>query len=190
VANERLADLTQADLIEIGNQDPRAKLLERLYADPDAKADILKHSKRLHPKAAIPEFDVPEAARAAIKDDVDFVKKGKEEIEEFRKERRHERFRADLVKAGAQEEDLDKIETFMVDNEIGPKSLGLAVEKYYATLAPAEPNFESEHTFTMPDAGSEHIKKLMAAGPGEDLDAINMPYVEKLFREMGQGRRA
>ena len=179
--NERLVDLTPADVLEISAHDPRVQLMERLYGDPLAKKDLQKHSKRLFPKASIPEIDIPAEVQTTIteqKKEIDALK-GRLDAAEMGDKRKA--FRASLVKEGAQEKDLDGIEQFMVDNEIGPKSTKVAVEQFYALQSPAEPTFESQHSWTMPE--TEHIKALMSAPPGADLDQINMPYVEKIWKE-------
>jgi len=185
--NERLADLTQADVLEITAGDPRVQLMERLYGDPEANKDLKRHSKRLFPKASIPEIDIPAQMQPVIdaqKKEIDGLKGRLDGIEMTG---RRKSFRASLVKAGGTEEDLDAIEQFMVDNEIGPKSTKVAVEQFYALQNPAEPTFESQHSWTMPE--SDHIKALMSAPPGADLDQINMPFVEKIWKEtVGAGR--
>ncbi len=179
--NERLADLTPADLLEIAGSDPRVQLMERLYGDPEAQKDLKRHSKRLFPKASIPEVDIPAQIQPifdAQKKEIDGLTKRLDDAEMTDKRKA---FRGSLVTAGAEEKDLDQIEQFMVDNEIGPKSTKVAVEKFYELQTPAEPTFESQHAWTMPE--SDHIKALMGAPPGADLDQINMPYVEKIWRE-------
>lgn len=185
--NERLADLTPADVLEIAGHDPRVQLMERLYGDPEANKDLKRHSKRLFPKASIPEIDIPAQLQPIIdgqKKEIDALKTRLDEADMTGKRKT---FRSSLVSAGAAEKDLDAIEQFMVDNEIGPKSTKVAVEQFYALQNPAEPTFESQHSWTMPE--SDHIKALMSAPPGADLDQINMPYVEKIWQEtVGSGR--
>src|SRR2546425_5928737 len=142
MGNERLADLTAGEIAEaaladegirlkVASQDPRVQLMERLYGDAEAKKDIQRHSKRLFPKASVLEIDVPEEAKKAIAEDVKAIQDLRKELETDKQHRAHTAFRAQLVEAGAEAKDLDAIEAFMVDNELGPKSLGIAVEKYY-----------------------------------------------------------
>lgn len=179
--NERLADLTPADVLEIAAGDPRVQLMERLYGDAEAQKDLKRHSKRLFPKASIPEVDIPAQMQPvfdAQKKEIDALTKRLDDAEMTGKRKT---FRSSLVTAGAEEKDLDAIEQFMVDNEIGPKSTKVAVEQFYALQNPAEPTFESQHSWTMPE--TDHIKALMSAPPGADLDQVNMPYVEKIWRE-------
>ena len=195
MANERLADLTEADVLEIRSSDPRVQLMERLYNDPEAKRAIQQHSKRLFPKASIPEIDVPALTKAAIAEDVKAIQDLRKELETDKQGRRHTAFRGELVDAGADEEDLDAIETFMVDNELGPKAVKVAVEKFYESKEIAEPR-GSAPDFVWDVAGEDglHMKALLDAPPGADLDRINEPYAEKLFHEMfsqpARGRRA
>lgn len=198
-----LSDLTPAELAEaalanpqvfahIASKDPRVQLMERLYGDPEAKRAIQSHSKRLFPKASVPEIDLPEAIRGELKDDLDAVKKLRTELEDEKKGRRRQSFRARLQEAGGAAEDLDDIETFMVDNEIGPKSLTVAVEKFYESKELAEPRGAALSDAFVADAKDEQMKALLTAGPGADLDKINEPFVEAVFQDMfGQraGRR-
>ena len=185
--NERLADLTPADVLEIAAQDPRVQLMERLYGDAEAQKDLKRHSKRLFPKASIPEVDIPAQMQPifdAQKKEIDALTK---RLDDAAMTDKRKTFRGSLVTAGAEEKDLDAIEQFMVDNEIGPKSTKVAVEQFYALQSPAEPTFESQHAWTMPE--TDHIKALMSAPPGADLDLINLPYVEKIWAETVGGAR-
>ncbi len=184
MANERLQDLTPAEIAEIRAGDPRVVLMEKLYGDPDAKKDIQKHSKRIYPKASVPEIDIPEIVKGEIKEDVEAIKTLRKELEDDKKSRRHSAFRAKLQEAGAETEDLDDIEAFMVDNEIGPKSLPIAVEKFYQAKELAEPRGAGLSP-DMPLGGDDaQMKALLAAGPNEDLDKINEPFAEKIWQEM------
>ena len=185
--NERLADLTQADVLEITAGDPRVQLMERLYGDPEAQRDLKRHSKRLFPKASIPEIDIPAQMQPVIdaqKKEIDALTRRLDESEMSGKRKT---FRGSLVTAGAEEKDLDAIEQFMVDNEIGPKSTKVAVDRFYELQNTAEPTFESQHSWTMPE--SDHIKALMGAPPGADRDQIHMPHVDKIWRETVGPRR-
>lgn len=193
--NERLADLTQAEIADaaladpaiaqhVAKNDPRVQLMERLYGDPEAKKAIQQHSKRLWPKASVPEIDLPEIVRNEMKPDLDAIRALRGNLENDAKARRHEAFRSRLVAAGAESDDLDAIEAFMVDNEIGPKSIGVAVDQFYQAKELAEPRgggLSPEMPF---DSKDEHMKALLAAGPGDDLDRINEPYVEAIFEDM------
>jgi hypothetical protein len=174
----------------IANLDPRVKLMEEFYADPDAKADFQKHGKRLYPKASVPEIDIPEKINASLKPEREKIAALEKELRELRMGGKRKVFRESLVAEGADEADLDNIEQFMVDNEFGPKAAKQAVRAFYETKTVAEPNFKA--VLTMPDGGgAEHIKALLGAGPGEDLDDINAPFVEKIVAEEfgGAGRR-
>jgi hypothetical protein len=193
--NERLADLTPAEILEaatsdprivqaIAAKDPRVQLMEKLYGDPDAKKAVQKHSKRLFPNASVPEIDIPELVRSELKDDLQAIKDLRTTLETDAKGRRHTEFRAKLLEAGAETEDLDAIETFMVENEIGPKSLGVAIEKFYASKELAEPNAPGLSPDLPLDGKDEHMKVLLATGPSDDLDEVNAPWVSKVFDDM------
>jgi hypothetical protein len=193
--NERLADLTPAEIAEaalsdpriaahIAARDPRVQLMERLYGDPESKKAIQQHSKRLFPRASVPEIDIPAMVRGELQEDVAAIKTLRADLEDDKKTRRHMAFRAKLQEAGADAEDLDAIETFMVDNEIGPKSLTVAVEKYYDARELAEPRGGGLSPEMPLDSKDEHMKALLATGPTEDLDRVNAPWVDKVFTEM------
>lgn len=202
-----LTDLTEAELAEalaanptlvqkIRAADPRVQLMERLYDDPEAKREIQKHSKRIFPKASIAEVDIPVLVKQELKDDLDAIKALRTELQTEVRSRRHEAFRARLMEAGADKDDLDAIETFMVENEIGPKSLTVAVEKFYETKELAEPNTAAGLSPDLPvTADDKHMQALLAAPANADLDAINEPYAMQVFEEMfgreePRGRRA
>lgn len=202
MANERLADLSTADMLEIAARDPRVQLMERLYTDPEAKKDVQKHSKRLFPNASIPEVDIPAEIGAQLKQRDDTITELTKRLDAKDKTEAHKAFRASLVDAGAQPEDVEKIETFMVENELGPKAVKFAVEKFYETGETAEPSGGDMTTFPWQrepregekdTADAAHLKRLLNAGPGEDLDLINNPWVESQFaetvRSMQPGRR-
>src|SRR5882724_11924890 len=138
----RLADLTEAEVLElleahprvvnhVRSSDSRVVLMEKLYGDKEAKKALQRESKRLFPNASVPEIDIPELVKGEIAGDLKAIKELREELEGDRKSRRHASFRAKLQEDGADAEDLDAIETFMVDNEIGPKSTKLAVRQFY-----------------------------------------------------------
>lgn len=193
--NERLADLTEAELadavlanpriaLHIASKDPRVQLMERLYGDDDAKKSIQSHSKRLFPRASVPEIDIPILVRSELKDDLQAIKDLRATLDTEQKSRRHEAFRGRLQAAGAEAEDLDAIETFMVDNEIGPKSLTVAVEQFYAAKEIAEPRGAGLSPEMPLDSRDEHMKALLATGPGDDLDRVNEPWVNKVFDDM------
>ena len=202
----RLADLTTADLMEylrenpktyyeITNTDPRVQLMERLNAAPGGEEDIAalvrKHKDKFPPNARIP-IDVKETAReaaqTAIKEDREAIADLRKELAEERKQQRLAGFRAEMVEAGASEADVEKIEQFMLDNEIGPKSVRLAVERYYEVSAPVEPTGT-----TLPwhptNTDQEFLKKLAEAPPGTDLDEVAGPWYEKTFQDMTRGQR-
>ena len=204
MANDRLLDLTPAEIAEaaladpriahyVASKDKRVLLMEKLYDDPESKKAIQQHTKRLHPNASVPEIDIPNLVRTELKDDIDAIKALRTTLESDTKARRHDAFRARLREAGAEAEDLDAIETFMVDNEIGPKSVTVAVEQFYASKELAEPRgagLSPEYTM---DSKDEHMKALLATGPGDDLDRVNEPWVNKVFDDMfgakpGRGR--
>jgi hypothetical protein len=206
----RLADLTTADLMEylrenpqtyhaITNTDPRVQLMERIHAAPGGEEDIAalvrKHKDKFPPNARIP-IDVKEQAReaaaAAIKDDLQAIKDLRAETEKERKEQRLKGFRAEMIEAGAEEADVEKIEQFMLDNEIGPKSVKLAVERYYEVTAPAEPTGTSGLPWHPTNTDQEFLTKLAAAPIDADLDQIAAPWYEKTFQDVvkGQGRGA
>lgn len=190
-----LSELSTDDLFEyvrqnpglaraIAESDPRVKLMEEFYADPDAKADLQKHGKRLHPKASVPEIDIPAKMEAALEPDRKKIAALEKELEGFKTNDKRKAFRAQLVEDGADDKDLDAIETFMVENEFGPKASKRAVAAFYETKESKEPNYQPDSVFTMPDGGgAEHIKALLAASPADDLDDINAPFVEKIVRE-------
>ena len=176
----------------IGDLDPRARLMDELYSDPEAKKDIQRHGKRLHPKASVPDIDIPAEIQTSLKADREKITALENELKDIKMGDRRKAFRVSLLDAGAEATDLDAIEQFMVDNEIGPKSVKTAVRAFYETRDTAEPNFTPESAFTMPDGGgAAHIKALLEAGPGDDLDDINSPFVEKIVKEeFGGGSRS
>lgn len=193
--NERLLDLTPAEILEAAQQDPRialaiaakdprVQLMERLYGDPESKKAIQQHSKRLYPKASVPEIDIPELVKAELADKFKEIDALKTTLETDAKGRRHEAFRSKLRESGADAEDLDAIETFMVDNEIGPKSLTVAVRQYYESKELAEPRGGGLSPDMPFDSKDDHMKALLATGPGDDLDRVNAPWVEKVFDDM------
>ena len=176
----------------VAAHDNRVKLMEEFYADPEAKADIQKHGKRLHPKASVPDLDIPEKINASLKADRDTIAELKKELAEIKLGGKHKVFRESLVAAGAEEKDCDAIEQFMVDNEFGPKAAAQAVRAFYETKEAAEPNYTPDSLLTMPDGGgTEYMKALLNAGPSDDLDLLTAPFVEKIAAEEfgGAGRR-
>lgn len=203
----RLTDLTTADLMEymrenpqaytaITNTDPRVQLMERIHAAPGGEEDIAnlvrKHKDRFPANARIP-IDVKEQAReaaaAAIKDDLQALKDLRAETEKERKEQRLRGFRAEMIEAGAVEADVEKIEQFMVDNEIGPKSVALAVERYYEVTTPAEPNATAGLPWHPTNTDQEFLTKLAAAPMDADLDQIAAPWYEKTFQDVVGSQR-
>ncbi len=193
--NERLADLTEAEIYEaalanpriaqaVAAKDPRVILQEKLYGDKTARRRMQEDAKRLHPNASIPDIDLPTIVREELKTDLDEMRQLKKELDDDRKSRRHSAFREKLQEAGAEPGDLDAIETFMVDNEIGPKSIKIAVEKFYDAAELAEPRGAGLSPEIQFDDKDEHMKALLATGPRDDLDRINEPFVEKVFADM------
>ena len=192
---EKLADLTEGDIYEaalanpkiaaaVAAKDNRVILQEKIYSDKIARKRMQEDSKRLFPNASIPELDIPELIRSELKSDLDEIKALKAQLETDVKSRRHDAFRAKLREAGADAEDLDAVETFMVDNEIGPKSVSVAVEKFYQAKEIAEPRGMGLSPEMPLDSKDEHMKALLATGPGEDLDRVNEPWVEAVFQDM------
>lgn len=200
-AAEALAALSTDELYEYVRQnpslaqaiaaaDPRVRLMEEFYADPSAKKALQEHGKRLHPKAAVPEIDIPAEINASLKAERDKVAALEKRVEGFELTGKRKAFREGLIDAGADEKDLDAIEQFMVDNEFGPKAAKQAVAAFYETQAPAEPNASRETAFMLPEGGgAAHIKALLEAGPGDDLDDINAPFVDKIVAEEFGGAR-
>lgn len=195
MARPELADLSTDELYEyvrqhpellqeIAARDPRVKLMEEFYADPEAKKALQAHGKRLHPKASIPEVDIPAEITTTLKPHLEELAALKKQLGEMQLSERRKRFRTSLVDLGAQETDLDAIEQFMVDNEFGVKASKQAVAAFYETKESKEPNFNPETVLTMPEGGgAAHLKALLAAGPGDDLDDINAPFVEQIMAE-------
>jgi hypothetical protein len=185
MANDRLADLTPADVLEIAGSDPRVKLMERLYSDPVAKKEIQRHAKRLFPQATIPEIDIPAEIEVKLKEKDDRIEKLEQRLDGDLKDRRHAGFRARLVEAGAKEGDLDSIEAFMVDNEIGPKSVTIAVDQFYASREIAEPTGTGSKVWEpVMDSDFKVFKEALDAPAGADLDAIYQPHYEKVWLDM------
>lgn len=190
-----LTDLSEAELLEFVMANPaiyrkvvasdgRVQLMERLYADKDAKRAMQQHSKRLFPKAEIPEIDLAADLRKELEPDFVAIKETRKELEERNKAERRRDFVRSMIEHGAHEDDVQKIEQFMLDNEIGPKSLGLAVQQYYDSSAAAEPT-ATAHSFALPE--NDQMRALLSAPPGADLDEINAPFVESIFNEMTGG---
>jgi hypothetical protein len=205
----RLADLTTAELMEylrenpktyweITNTDPRVQLMERINAKPEGKEDleglVRKHKDVFPPTARLP-IDVKEQAREAARAEIAEDKKAladlRKEVEDERKAQKLAGFRAQIIEAGGNEADVEKIEQFMFDNEIGPKSVALAVERYYEVATPAEPTGTGV-PWQPSNVDQDFLKKLVDAPMDADLDVIAMPWYEKTFQDAvkGQGRGA
>jgi hypothetical protein len=189
--NERLLDLTPAERLEIANDDPRARLMELVWSDPQSRALLQRETKRLRPAASILEVDLPAQFQAELAKRDTEIAALKTELGGDKTARARTQFRADLV-AYAEEFDfrpddkeLDDIETFMVENQYGVKAARDAVRSWIDTKHPAEPSFESEHTFTFEDEDDDYIKKLRAAPIGADTSALTLAHAERLSRQMG-----
>ena len=200
MAGERLTEMSAEQIAEfvwrdprtghlVSKFDPRVQLHDRLYGDPEAKKDLLavitKH-KRLFPHRATSEIDVPEIAQSAIAEEMKTVRELRKELEDEKLGRKRTAFRDTLVAAGAEATDLDKIEQFMVDNEIGPKSAATAVQKFYEVRDLAEPNkgVDAGLVFRLDEnADFQTFKSALEAPPDADLDQIFAPHYEKVFAE-------
>lgn len=190
--NERLADLTPAERLEIAASDPRVQLMEKLYGDPDAKKAIQTHSKRIFPKASVLEVDLPAEVDAKLAERDKEIQGLKDEIAGIKTGGRRAAFRADLKGYAADHgwdpdaKELDEIETFMVENEYGVKAAPQAVRAWIETKEPAEPNFEpNDPAFAFgEDDGSDYLKKLRASGVGDDTSALTLAHATKLADKM------
>ena len=188
-------ELTPAQLNELIGRDPRVQLMERLYTKPENRKVMQEMTAKEFPTAYIPEQEM----RREVRGELDGLRaeneKLRERLDNDDKNRRYSAFRSTIVSEGQRrvgrtltDEEIKAVETFMVDNQIGPKSVNLAVDRYFDGLETAEPTADQ---FTFPwqrpggeqDADVQHLKRLMAAGPADDLDIINAPFVEKNFRE-------
>ena len=76
----------------------------------------------------------------------------------------------------------------MLDNEIGPKSVALAVERYYEVTTPAEPTGTGV-PWHPSNVDQEFLKKLVDAPQDADLDQIAAPWYEKTFQDVTRGQR-
>lgn len=198
MANERLADLTPAEAYEIASQDPRAKLMERLYSTPESKGDleklVRKHGK-LFPNAQLPpdiEGIAAETAKATVKDDLQAIADLRKELAEERKAQKLTAFHAAMVEAGAQPEDVEKIDQFMLDNDFGPKAVTTAVTAYYEATPPAEPTNTGGPwgPWQPQDGDAKMMETLAQAGPNADLYQLGMPHIEQVFKDMTKGRQS
>src|SRR5437667_6198909 len=123
------------------DSDPRVQLHERIYgADKTLKVngqdmklrDVVEEMGVM----IAPDSNIARArrhAKAEISDDVLAIKKIRKELEDDKQLTRYQAFRNKLRERATElghqpkDEDLDKIETFMRDNEFGEKSAGKAV---------------------------------------------------------------
>jgi len=200
--NERLTDLTPQEIWEAAttnpqtakairdtvDADPRVRLFETLYKKPEFAAQIEEMGV-----AVAPDSNLARArrhARAEIADDVAAVKALRKELEDGKVQQQQSQFH-DQVRESATalgytmgEKDLAEIVTFMGENHYGPKAVKKAVEAFYETKEPAEPNFESEHTFQFEDEGSDYIKKLTEAPPFSDTSQLTLRHAEHVYRDM------
>ena len=205
MANERLTDLTAEEIFEaavsnpaiakaIIDRDPRVALFERVYGS-DKKLGNKTFREVIEDMGVevAPDSTIARArrhARAEIADDVAAIKELRKTLETEKQTQGYQQFRDSLreraVDLGftADDKELDEIIVFMKDNEYGPKSAAVAVEKFYESKAPAEPNFESENTFTFEDESSDYMKRLLGAGPGEDTSMLTMQHAERVYRDM------
>lgn len=205
MANDRLTDLTDEEIYEIAaanprvskaitDRDPRVGLFERVYGS-DKKLGNKTFREVIEDMGVevAPDSTIARArrhARAEIQDDVTAIKELRAQLEGEKQAQGYQTFRESLharaVELGftADAKELDEIIVFMRDNEYGPKSAAVAVEKFYESKGAAEPNFESENTFTFEDESSDYMKKLLGAGPGEDTSMLTMQHAERVYRDM------
>lgn len=201
--NERLSDMTTADVMEylqanpaefyrIANNDPRVKLMETIHGAPggdvDLEALVIKHKDRFPPGAKIP-VDIKGKVTEAIAPTVESIAELRKELAEERKQQRLKGFHAEMIEAGAEAEDVEKIDAFMLDNDLGPKAVRTAVEKYYDSL-PAEPSNTTPFTWDNPvGADQQVVEALTKASPDADLYQIAAPHFERVFNDMTKGQR-
>lgn len=198
-----LSDLTTADLMEwveanpdlkrkIAESDPRVQLMETLDADPEAHKAIRVHSKRLFPKARVLELDLPAEYEEKLKARDEKIDRLEKRLNDGEAGTRYAKFRAALLEhAEALDESpddkgIDEIIAFMRDNDYGEKSAAVAVGTFYRTKAPATPNLTDSNPLA-PAANDAFTKKLFAAGPSDDLMALAMPDIERIFHEEFSG---
>ncbi len=202
--NNRLADMTTADVLEfieanpgliphIANFDSRVKLLETLDKNPKHRKALRLMSKEAFPNAAIAEVDLPAEYEAKLKERDDKIAKLEERLDTSEKTTRYQGFRGRLRRLAAEAEDealeditegtLDEIITFMKDNDFGEKSAANAVEAFYKTKAPATPSSTEARSPLEGAADDTYMQKLLKASPSDDLYALGMPDIERVFHE-------
>lgn len=193
--NERLADLQPDDVTVLYRNfqktDPVNVLHAKLYGHPEARKGleslVRKHAD-LFPGHALPEDPnaLIEAANKPLRDEIASLRA---ELDKDRTSVRHSKFQQEIVAAGAEVEDVAKIEQFMVDNEFGPKAVRHAVDAYYNQTAPAVPN-DTGLGLTYGAPGSDEaqdpiLKQILGAnGPDVDLSGLTMQRAEQIWGEM------
>ncbi len=204
VTEQEWIDLTLANpkLAEtIIKADPRVRLWDAVYGSKKTLKDL----KRLRPDMTFaelveemgieiaPDSNLGRArrhARAEIEDDITAIKRLRTELEKDKTTEAQTRFVADVRESATDlgftvsEKDLDEIVTFMKDNEYGVKATKKAVEAFFEGRAPAEPNFESEHTFQFENEGSDYIKKLTESPPFTDTSQLTLQHAERTWQDM------
>lgn len=102
-----------------------AQLQNALYTNPATRQDYLKLVKKVAPRAAIPEIDVPDAALASIKPQLDKIDKLETRLE--RNERQHA-IEAEWGKQQVTPQEREEVEKLMTDRLIG--DVATAVQFY------------------------------------------------------------
>jgi hypothetical protein len=199
MANENLSDLTTADILElvqanpglipqIANFDPRIKLLETLYKKPEHRKMLKAMTKEHFPTAEIAEVDLPAEYEAKLLERDKKITALEKRLDDGEQGTRYSRFRgalrthAEALDEAPDDKALDEIIAFMKDNDYGEKSAAVAVGKFYETKALATPNLTAGNPLA-PATGDAYVTKLFKAGPSDDLMALAMPDIERIFHE-------
>ena len=213
MTHEELAQLSEQEILDLAasnprvykalvDTDPRVRLHDLLYGS-DKKLDGKRVDGKLF-REVIEEMGVEIApdshlararrhARAEVEPVMQEVTRLRNELLQEREQEAERAFRDEvrgyLDDAGAlaTEEHVDRVLTFMTENQYGPKAAKNAIGAYLDSAAPATPNYESEQGFTLGDEADEHIKQLAKLGPGDDLGPSTprgLAHAERVWREM------
>lgn len=137
---------------EVDGTTELGKLMSKLILDPKTRKDTMRLVKKIEPERSLPEVDAEDAVAAAV---APLQKK----IEEMNTERDRERQlssweakREPLRKKGLGDDDIKKVEQFMVDKQIGNHEL--AYQLMQQNEKPASPR-SAFNMPTLPGSGKK-----------------------------------
>lgn len=177
-----LEDLTVDELLaQAKAMQPVYELSRTLMNDPEARAALQQHTKRLQPQRHIPELEQREQIEAAIAAE----RKEREKLQQQMLERdireRVERQRAEIkAKYGFSDDDVKAVEALMMDKDDPIPSYSAAAKVHNASKQSAQPTsavFEVP-VYTMPDdedwkAGYGNKQALNKIGLRKAYEALN-----------------